>query len=336
MGKRKEWIDNLRGLCMIAILLLHTDIYYVDNGTLDGVISYNLYVVDAIVIFFFLSGYLMYKESAFDLKHKVKSILKTIVLPYFIFTTLLYFPKNIVHGDGVDVAEMAKEVVTGQASWFVATLALSELIFSIVLYFSKTKTQYIAAVAIVGFILSVMMSENHAVYFWQADNALQTLLFLAAGYFFHKYEKKIDVCFRPQYLAVLFLMLVVIKYIVIKYSVSLIIWKIDISCYPLFIADIAICTLMSVQLFKRLPDCRLLGWTGRHSLVYYFFCGGVPLVTGKLLRHFNFLYNGNYLKVIIALAIVYVITSAIVWSVYRYLPFTVGKWGRRQQEDKEY
>lgn len=334
MEKRKKWIDSLRGLCMIAILLLHTDIYYVDNGTLDGIISYNLYVVDAIVIFFFLSGYLMYKETAFNLKNKAISVLRTIVLPYFIFTSLLYIPKNIVYGNGIDIAEMAREIVTGQASWFVATLALSELIFSFVLYVSKRKTPYIAATAVIGFALSVFMSENHAVYFWQADNAFQALLFLAAGYLFHKYEERIDCCFRKQYLVVLFLIIVGIKYIVMTYGISLIIWKIDISCYPLFIADITVCTLMAVQLFKRLPGCRLLEWTGSHSLVYYFFCGGVPLVTGKILRHFNFVYNGNYLNVIIALIMVYVITSAIVWTIYRFLPFTVGIWGGNKKIER--
>lgn len=323
--KRKQWIDNLRGICMMAILLLHTDIYYVDNGTYDGILSYNLYVANAIVAFFFLSGYLMYSDKPFDLKRKLRSILRSIVLPYFIFTTIIYIPKNIVHGDGINIIDMLTDIVGGQASWFVTTLALSETIFSLTIYLSKKNTPCIIATAAAGFFLSIVMSRHHAVYPWQADNALQALLFLGAGYLFHKYEGWTDRHFKPFYAVPLFALLLVIKYTVSTQGVSLIIWKINISSYPMFIADVAVSTLLLVELFKLLPNCRLLGWTGRHSLVYYFFCGGVPLVTGKLLRRLNFTYDGNYLRVVAAFIIVYIITSAIVWAVYRYLPFTVGK-----------
>lgn len=40
--QRKHWIDLLRGICMLAILLDHTEIYY--TGT--NIINYNAYVVN--------------------------------------------------------------------------------------------------------------------------------------------------------------------------------------------------------------------------------------------------------------------------------------------------
>lgn len=57
--QRKVWIDNLRGFCMLAILLDHTEIYY----TGENVIDYNLYVANVLIVFFILSGYLMYKTT---------------------------------------------------------------------------------------------------------------------------------------------------------------------------------------------------------------------------------------------------------------------------------
>ena len=59
MATRKHWIDNLRGVCMLAILLDHTEVYY--SGV--NIINYNVYVTDALYLFFFLSGYLMYKQK---------------------------------------------------------------------------------------------------------------------------------------------------------------------------------------------------------------------------------------------------------------------------------
>ena len=64
--QRKIWIDNLRGFCMLAILLDHTEIYY----TGEDVIDYNLYVANVLIVFFILSGYLMYKAT-FNIKHKL-------------------------------------------------------------------------------------------------------------------------------------------------------------------------------------------------------------------------------------------------------------------------
>ena len=96
--QRKPWIDNLRGLAMILVLLAHTEIYY--RGE---IVNYNIYGVDCLIIFFFLSGYLMYRETEFNLKNKVKSVFRYIVLPYFIFTIALSLPKSIVYGASLDI-----------------------------------------------------------------------------------------------------------------------------------------------------------------------------------------------------------------------------------------
>ena len=50
--ERKHWIDSLRGICMIAILLDHTELYY----TGVNIIDYNIYVANVLVLFFILSG----------------------------------------------------------------------------------------------------------------------------------------------------------------------------------------------------------------------------------------------------------------------------------------
>ena len=62
---------------MLAILLDHTESYYLDYH----IINQNLYLTDALVFFFILSGYLMYKP-----------------IPYFFHTTVHTFHiKNLVH-----------------------------------------------------------------------------------------------------------------------------------------------------------------------------------------------------------------------------------------------
>lgn len=322
--QRKPWIDNLRGLAMILVLLAHTEIYY--RGE---IVNYNIYGVDCLIIFFFLSGYLMYRETEFNLKNKVKSVFRYIVLPYFIFTIALALPKSIVYGASLDIKETARDIIMGNGSWFVAALALSELIFSTVLYLSKKNTKCLWATAIIAFPLSIYMSYSPMPLFWQADNALQALLFITIGYTYHKYEALLDKYNKPLTIILLFALLLLLKWLEYIYGTKMIVWRIDINNYPLFLADTIVCAIMMTMIFKRLPDFPLLNWTGRHTLVYYFFCGGVPLLTSKLLMRIGIPYNGNYLLILAAFALVYPVTSALVWVVYRYLPFTVGKWKSR-------
>lgn len=318
---RKEWIDNLRGFCMLAILLDHTEIYYTGTNLID----YNLYVGNVLAIFFILSGYLMYKQEEFDIKHRLASLFRTLFVPYFIFTSLICLPKAWVHGNDMDVAEIAMDIVTGQASWFVAALCLSEVVFALIIRAFRGNCIAISVCSVCGFAISACMPAEGQPYFWQLDNAMQALLFLCAGYLYHRYESFFSKLQTHSCTLFLFLLLACIKIYGQCTHADMTIWYINVSNYPLFIADITICTLLLIQLFKMLPTAMWLNWMGRHSLVYYFFCGGVPLIVSKLFVKAGMVYNGNYLLVVAALILVYLATTFIAFIVYRYFPFLVGK-----------
>lgn len=319
--ERKHWIDSLRGLCMIAILLDHTEIYY----TGINIIDYNVYVVNVLVLFFVLSGYLMYKEEGFCLKKKLLSIVRTLLLPYFYFTAIIAIPKALAHGNGIELGSILLQIVSGQASWFVAALCLAELIFALAIWISRGKVIVLATVGISGFIASIYLSHGNQPYIWQLDNSLQALLFLCAGYSYHRYERGFHTINHPSYTSLLFLFLIIIKVYEYMNGVEMLIWPICINHYPLFLADILVCSLFMIQLCKALPSCKWLEWTGAHSLVYYFLCGGVPLITSKAFERMGWNYGGNYLLVLAAFVMVYLITSVITWFIYRYLPVLVGK-----------
>ncbi len=345
--ERKLWIDNLRGLCMLAILLDHTEIYY----TGENVVDYNLYVVNALVVFFFISGYLMFRSQAsgkvadFDLRHKVGAVMRTLVVPYLIFTTIIYVPKTLVHGGAFCISDMAADILGGQASWFIAALCVAELVFAVVIKLSKGNCLCLWATSVAGFLASIYLSQEGKAYLWQFDNAMQALLFLCAGYSYHKYERLLDRFNRLAVNILLAVLLVVLKIYGQANGIDLLVWHIHITDYTVFLLDISVCTLLAVQMFKQLSlltfkllpsngskqllSHGLLCWTGRHTIVYYFLCGGVPLIVSKVLVRIGMPYSGNYLYVVLAFALVYVFTTALTYIVYRYLPFTVGKWQRR-------
>lgn len=75
---RKLWIDLVRGFCMLAILLFHTEIYY----TGSEIIPYNFYVQNSLTAFFFVSGYLFCSKDGFSLRDKVVSVARGLLVLY--------------------------------------------------------------------------------------------------------------------------------------------------------------------------------------------------------------------------------------------------------------
>ena len=154
---RQLWIDMLRGGCMLAILLDHTEIYY--TGT--NIIPYTLYVPNALCVFFFLSGYLFFKPQGFSLCAKLVSITRGIILPYFIFTSLIAVPKALVHDHFTSLASLTYDIVSGQASWFVAALAVAEVLFAGFLHITRGKLFPLFLLSFGAFGLSTFFSTAY-------------------------------------------------------------------------------------------------------------------------------------------------------------------------------
>lgn len=319
--ERKHWIDCLRGFCCLIVIIDHAEVYL----TGDRITNYCWYSTNALVTFFFLSGYLAYKASGFDYKKKVKALMKCILMPYFIFTSALSIPKALAHGNAIDLAGTASKIIEGGASWFVAALFVAELIFFTAIWLTKGNSAWLAAIAASCFAASALLVYADHPNYWQIENGLQGVLFLLAGYMYHKMEHKFETLRKPLYLCCLFAAFISIKIYETNIGYRSIICPIRISNYAIFLADIAIWYILAVGLFKSLPPCRPVEFCGTHSIIYYFFCGASPMAVSMLFHKCGLTYQGNYLLVLLASLCSYMLTSAIAWIIYHYCPILVGK-----------
>lgn len=322
MPERKTWIDLLRGFCMLAILLDHTEIYY----TGDNLIDYDFYVVNVLVVFFFLSGYLFYKEKGFQLPSKLVSVARGIVMPYFIFTTLIAVPKALVHARNIPDAFFG--IIAGQASWFIAALILAELGFALLLWISRGKTIVLSAASILSFITCILLSDYPELY-WQLENACMALPILYLGYLYHRHEKVFHRFNTLSYSSFFLILLIVLKIYEHRNGVNLMIEPVQVNNWLLFVIDSLLSLLFLLTLAKQLPRMRWLEWIGERSIVYYFCAGGVPLLVSKGLQKANMGFSGEYYQVMIAFLLVCAFTTIITWTVYRYVPFITGRKPRR-------
>ena len=321
---RKLWIDNLRGLSMVAILLFHTEMYYAGYD----IIPYAFYVENALAMFFFLSGYLFYKDDGtIRPKHKIFSIAANLIAPYFIFTTLIALPKALAHGEEINILTLASEILLGEASWFIAALIVAEIIFSLLLWATKGKhillLPLIIIITALAFTIGNLENASYNTYnFWHINEALLALFFLYVGYTYHQLED-ISILRNILIIAPLAVVLIALKYIEFRYEWKMVMGPIVVSSIPTFLCDCIISCLLLTTIFKRISSFKLLSWTGSHCLVYYFICGGVPLLTAKIMTSIGFPYNDMYWHVALVFILVYIIATAIAWIIYRYLPFMV-------------
>lgn len=321
--KRKIWIDLIRGLCMLEILLHHTEMYYVG----EAVIDYRLYVDNALCTFFFISGYLFYKSNPFDIKYKFRSIVRTIIIPYFIFMSVIAFPKAIIHGEFTSISDIILSILLGQESWFITALAIAEIIFSILLHYSQYHKWILPVGVITTLAIIIGFNENEfllAHNYWNIKDGLLAVIFLYIGYLYHQKESVIDAINQIYYIIILAL-LVVSKIIIIKYGIECYLGPVFINHFSIFFIDNFLAILLVTKLCKYLPNVKPISWMGSHVIVYYFLCGGVPLLLSISAHKLGFNYDGIYLKVIIMLISVYLCSTLLTWIIYKYFPWATGR-----------
>lgn len=85
MSKRIDFIDGLRGLCMMLIIFIHilpADISSFGNAFFNWT---NLF---KIALFYMVSGYLFFMKPGRDSKQLFQSLLRTLGIPYLFFSFL--------------------------------------------------------------------------------------------------------------------------------------------------------------------------------------------------------------------------------------------------------
>lgn len=321
--ERIHWIDVARGFCMIALVLYHTESYYIDTY---HVFQYN-WCSNFLKTFFFLSGYLLYKEGIeYDegyISHKTKRIIKTLLIPYFIFTLILILPKCYAHS--LDIQEALMNIIAGKASWFITTLILSEFLFITILRWSKNKVLMLALTSILGLAVALILSKTtiHNPWCFQQSLAVFCLLFL--GFVFHQYEQYFRHLNWTYVLLSTAVLIVILKIIVEKENIVLNIYPLEISNLTFYFMDTIVGISLIIAISKLIAKNKLLEYTGKLSIIIYFLNGGVSVITSRIMNQVGFSYDEQYFRVIILFFINYLIVLFISHMIYQYLPFMIGR-----------
>lgn len=332
---RLLWIDLLRGFLMLAIIFDHTEICF----TGDNIVPYRMYVPDVLMAFFFLSGYLFYRPEGFCLRHKLHSWLRGVLMPYFIFTSALALPKAWLHGADGSLSDLLLTILTGQGSWFIASLAVAELLFCLLLWLSRARWRWLAGAGLFAVALAYGFGTRRLAFeanWWHVNEAVVALPSLLLGYMVHRFDS-LETHWRLGLFALLLVLSLPVNVLVASSSwPSVLVGALVLP--RLFLVKNALSVLLLYLLFtisqrdgvrwvELMPRwlAAMVSWTGRRSIVYYFFSSGIPTALTAVFSRLGYTYRGCYAEVLVVFFLNLLLITLVTWAIYRYLPWTTGR-----------
>lgn len=331
--ERKFWVDAVKAMCMAFVYLLHSQIYYGWSGH-DHVYFALPFYVNA---FFFVSGYLFYGKWLFvesslltknEYKKSLCNVFFRIVVPMLLFSTLIYLPKQMFHGNELNIGKYAIDVLGGISYWFTATLAVAQLILLTAIFVLKKRQMWIyIAVSLICLGAGMYLRATHPGnapedYFpWYYQLGLECTFLMSCGGVYRCYEDRINKVMKYG-LIVVFVIYIVILVWCDNIGRKLLLLGLEpgLNCDALGL----VCVLCGITLLTAL--CRWLrpmGWLayiGRNSLVLYFFSGVYPAMVSAVVHRLP-LPDLGYAVVAFVAVLSFLFGNATVFVIQRYLPF---------------
>ena len=310
---RIEWLDVARGLCMLLIIYDHSDSYFT---LLNPLLPYNWYVANVLCAFVFISGYLFPTHTQLVVSKKIKSIFRTLVVPYLFFSTLFTFPKAFIHQQDVSISESLFNILSGQSSWFICALVVAELLFVGLVQLFKGNKIAVFIVSLACFILATLSPEPNNNY-WSAVQALIFMPFLCMGWIAKQHSFKIS----NKHFTLVLVLFIVLKVVGTQIHFNEVIAPMLINQPLLFMVDMIVGIALLIFIAQKINRNTFIEHVGKHSLICYFLCGGVPLLFTKLFEKIGLGYhNAPYLLPLIFLFSTFIIVVAAT-LIQKYLGF---------------
>jgi len=194
--QRLKWIDILRGIGVIFIILSHTPIT-------RNLIGYNYSF--QLGIFFILSGYLFSWKKFSNFKEFFKSRVKSILLPYFylsLISIIFYlFYYHVLYYDYTTFKDMLSVFLFGARNtifyniplWFLPTLFLMENFYYLMKRYWKKDVIIMPAIlylSLLGFVAFNGLNKTNVFWTWTAG--AYYLIFFAIGNFIKEHQIEIS------------------------------------------------------------------------------------------------------------------------------------------------
>lgn len=168
--KRIEWIDWLKGFCMILIVLGHVIRGFISAGMYEQIdlkyIDYTIYSFH-MPLMFFISGFLYSitrEEKLKDWKDFILDKIVKLYIPYLIFAYILFIFKTIFDSSINSETNMNNFITIPfmpfDIYWFLMALLLIFIVYSFMDY-KKINNKLITSIGFISLIISFYIPSNY-------------------------------------------------------------------------------------------------------------------------------------------------------------------------------
>lgn len=308
-SNRIEWIDSLRGLIMLFVVLFHVENYSLVGGNIQGMDSF--FAMFRMPLFLFVSGFLAFKANQQPDFGTVRRVLakklRVLILPTLFFGllyTLTVFASR--HGFSARTAiGCFFESDHKLGYWFTWVLFPMFVVYYLVSYLMRNRQLYVrqitlACVALVCYLLSLLGTHFYQKYgianFLSLYNFLQYFQFFIFGTIFSCYRERMFQWLDKKYSTTAVLVLFVVCYIVRNEVMGMSAPFFKLMSKGLLEVGRFMGVMTFVALFRCYSDFfssktaigRFLQYTGRHTLdvymLHFFFLPRLVMV-GVFFKH---------------------------------------------------
>ncbi len=305
-NNRIQWIDNARGICMLFVIMSHT------NYTPE--IYAHFFSPFFLSVFFLVSGYLFHSPSKkFSLAEKLLKIVDGLLIPYLFYWLLSYLIDHIIKGD-LDLFLLWEDIIQGNKLWFVACLIVSQLLFSIFIYINKS-----ALSALLFSVLSITiwyftpLSESMNILPWSLNISLVANFFIGIGYVLRTYSNELNKILQKgllNYLLCLFyLILVGLNALYLNNNITFA--NNVFGNIFIFLPFSILGSYCVLYISNKINNNKLLLFVGSNSLLFYFFQNQILNVIKKVLSFTNISSPDFFAPILMVLLAVFILVIPI-------------------------
>jgi fucose 4-O-acetylase-like acetyltransferase len=329
MNRDINWINAVRGLCIIMVYMVHCEAYYGLWLGWANVFIHPVYVN----AFFFVSGYLMFRKqlsqpaigetlkryiaTAGTGRATLSNIIFRLWLPALLFSIVTFMPKVLLKDGATGIGEFIFDTLGGGTYWFISALLLCQL-FTLMLLMSRQRSLwfYVAILLLMTVAGTIALPHyGNMPDYYAFQLAPLCMGFMALGALYWRYEGLFNRLLGwPTLLMALGY---VVFFILLRHEAKVLI---SMKMFNLtgFVGSCLGCLLL-VSLCKQLPRLRYLTFVGRNSLLFYLFSGAVPVVMNVLFKRL-FPVPGVVDMMVYVLSSL-ALATAITFIIQRWLPF---------------
>ncbi len=344
MKKRIEWIDIIKYLCIMLVMLTHLE----SCPELLRV----FFIPFFLNLFFFCSGYVYKNNRGF--KDFFKKKIRQLFIPWLVFSCFNIFLRKIIsfheHSNMLEELKWNFLQIRGSNDglWFIAALFITYMPFYFYIReYEKSKSKYkniiFVSISVILSFVSILYTKlmptnllpwNSANLPWHIEYIFQAMLYMFIGYIFKSnYEGKFDL-YNTKKNRIIFLVI----YLIIRYTVyfSKIQFPMVIDIFYNYISEL-LGIIVIIGYSKVLKSNRYFNYVGQNTLIYFALHGKIysflEAILGKFTIYSKILRNSIYSSIF---AIIFTIVLSIIliiptYIINKYLPFLLG----REKSDKQ-